>query len=252
MIRAIVVDDQKSFLRMFREMAESNFADRLELLSACSNIREAVHAIRTYDPELVFLDVEMGSESGFDLLEQMKGHNFEVIFTTAHEHYAIKAIRFSAIDFLLKPFGPEELRASLDRFESGRDSKTMYDRMEQLHQNLKALSDPIKKMAIPLTHGYEVVPLRDIVHLSSSNNYTIFHLSNGAEHVATHPLREYEDMLSEYNFFRVHQSHIINMDHVKTYSRIDGGKVLLSNGTEVEISRRKKDDFLKRLSQVIR
>lgn len=250
MIQAIVVDDQNSFLKSFRQLVEENFSKGLRIISSCHNLREAVHAINTYNPELIFLDVELGDESGFDLLEQFPDPQFSVIFTTAHENYAIRALRFSAIDYLLKPFGAEDLERALSRYENATGPARLMQRMELLHQNMKVLGDPHKKLALPTLHGFEVVELKDIICLCSSSNYTTFTLIGGREMVISHPLREYEELLEEYNFFRIHQSYMINMDHVKKYVKTDGGIVVLSNGKNLEVSRRKREEFLKRMNLI--
>lgn len=250
MIHAIVVDDQNTFLKSFRQLVEDNFGNRLRLVSSCHNLKEAVHAINTYNPELVFLDIELGTESGFDLLEQFPDPQFSVIFTTAHENYAIRALRFSAIDYLLKPFGTEDLDRALNRFENATGPARMIQRMELLHQNMKVLGDPHKKLALPTLHGFEVVELKDIICLCSSSNYTTFTLTGDREIVISHPLREYEELLEEYNFFRIHQSYMINMNHISKYLKTDGGIVVLSNGKSLEVSRRKREEFLKRISLI--
>ena len=252
MIRSIVVDDQKSFLKSFREMTEQHFSERLKILAECRTHKAALHAIHTFSPDLIFLNIEPEHESGFDLLDKLPANRPEVVFTTAYEKYAIRAIRFKAIDYLLKPFGPHDLGIALDRFDSFNSMQGPIRNVGRFETNLKVLSDPHKKIAIPTAHGFEILSLGEIVYIRSNNSYTVSYLVNGNEFIITHPLKDYEELLEEYNFCRVHQSYLINMDHIRSYSRIDGGRVIMSNGMAIEVSRRKRDDFLKRLQSIIR
>jgi len=229
-------------------MIKENFSDRISLVTSCSTIKEATLAIHNYKPELIFLDVELQNETGFDLLQQLPEKNFDVIFTTAHDHYAIKALRFSAIDYLLKPFGPEDLGNALSRYEAHQQTKRS-PRIDLLLQNLKTLSDPRKKMALPTANGYE---LNKIIRIESSNNYSIFFFTDKDQMVITRTLLDYEELLEDYNFIRVHQSHIINMAHIKSYNKTDGGTVTMNDGTTLDVSRRKREDFTKRLATMIR
>lgn len=245
MIKAIIVDDEKKFSDSLNEMITEIFQDKLVVLARCKSVKEAVHAIKIHRPHLVFLDIEMPPGNGFQVLEQIEDKNFEVIFTTAFDQYAVKAIKFSALDFLLKPFGVDDLSAALKRY----DEKTLKDKTQKQYEvllhNLKNVSDPARKIALPTLNGFSVVSLSEIVRCQADNNYTDFHFTNKTKNVISKPLKEFEELLEEHHFFRVHQSHLINLRHVVNYTKGEGGTVRMSDGSEIEVSRRKKDEFLK-------
>ena len=183
--------------------------------------------------------------NGFEVLEQIEDKNFEVIFTTAFDQYAIKAIKFSALDFLLKPFGVDDLRDALMRY----DEKILKDKsqkqFEVLLYNLKNVSDPAKKIALPTLNGFNIVSLSEIIRCQADNNYTDFYFTNKPKSVISKPLKDFDELLEDHQFFRVHQSHLINLHHVQNYTKGEGGTVKMSDGSEIEVSRRKKDEFLK-------
>ena len=244
MIKAIIVDDEKKFSDSLNKMIHEHFKDKIQVVASCKNVKDAVHAIKLHHPDLVFLDVEMPPGNGFQVLEQVEDKTFEVIFTTAFDQYAIKAIRFSALDFLLKPFGAGELSEALKRYEIKILKQQSQKQYETLLYNLKNVSDPAKKIALPTLNGFNVVSLAEIVRCKSDNNYTDFYFTNKTQTLVSKPLKDFEELLEEHRFFRVHQSHLINLHHVKSYSKGEGGTVKMSDGSEIEVSRRKKDEFL--------
>ena len=244
MIRVIIVDDE---IQCCETLAESlnAYCPQIELLAQCRDVEEAKIAIARFEPDLVFLDIEMPHASGFDLLVQINPTNFEVIFTTAHDQYAIRAIKFSALDFLLKPIGRQDLEQAVHRAaikETLRQKK-----IDTLLYNLNYLNSE-KKIALPTLNGLEFVSVGDIVRCESDNNYTVFYMLNQTKIVVSKTLKEYDDMLDEYHFFRVHQSHLINLRYIKNYIKGEGGVVTMTDNSTVDVSRRKKDEFLKRLS----
>jgi two-component system LytT family response regulator len=247
LIRAIIVDDEKKFSDALNNMISEHFHDKITILAKCKSVNDAVHSIKIHQPDLVFLDIEMPPDNGFQVLEQIGEKNFEVIFTTAFDQYAIKAIRFSALDFLLKPFGTDELTESLKRYEEKMLNQKTQKQYEVLLYNIKAVSDSQKKIALPTLTGFEVVSLGDIVRCESDSNYTMFFLKSKSKILVCKPLKDYAVLLEESGFFRVHQSHLINVQFIKNYSRNEAGTIMMTDGSEVEVSRRKKDEFLKRM-----
>lgn len=248
MIKAIIVDDERKFIDSLNEMINENFRDRMQVIAKSKSVKEAVHAIKIYDPDLVFLDIEMPPGNGFQVLEQIENKKFEVIFTTAYDQYAIKAIRFSALDFLLKPFGVQDLTEALKRYDEKMLTEKTQKQYEVLLYNIKSVSDSQKKIALPTLNGFAVVSLGDIIRCESESNYTQFYLKGKSRILVCKPLKDYEELLEENGFFRVHQSHLINMQFIKNYSRDIGGTVIMTDGSEVAVSRRKKDEFIKRLT----
>jgi two-component system LytT family response regulator len=195
---------------------------------------------------LAFLDVQMQDGTGFDLLAGLTRDDLQVVFVSAHDHFAITAIKFSAIDYLLKPVEEEELRVTLEKIRQYREGNDIKMKLELLLGNLRR----VDKIALPSFQGIEFVRLDDIIRCESDNNYTMFYLTGGTKILVSKTLREYEDMLEARGFFRTHKSHLINLKYLKKYIKGEGGSVILDDGSEVLVSRRRKEDFLRMLTQI--
>ncbi len=247
MIRAIVVDDEKPVREAFVNMIRDYFS-QIQILAVCENVKDAVEAAFNLRPDLVFLDVEMPPQTGFDFLEQAKGIPFEVIFTTSHNKYAIQAIKFSAIDYLLKPFGIEDLQQALERYEQKANRQSTPAQFEMLLKQIKGIKEPPKSIAVPTLNGLTFIKVEDIVRCESDNNYTFFHLSGKNKILVSRSLKEYDEMLEEFNFFRVHTRHLINLGRVRNYTRGEGGIVTMDDGSEVDVARRRKEEFLSKIT----
>src|ERR1035437_743802 len=249
MIKAIIVDDELGARESLSRMVEKN-CKNIEIVAKADSMISAYDAIVNLHPDLVFLDIEMPNGNAFDLLEKIKEIDFDIIFTTAYDHYAIKAIKFSAIDYILKPIDPEELVQAVHRYEEKSGQKNMLDKkFKTLLSNLKP-ENKLKKVGIPNEDGLIFVNLSDIIRCDSDGNYTYFILTSGTKMVASRTLGEYEQLFADDNFFRVHRSHLINLQHVKKYLKGEGGYVIMSDNSQVEVSRRNKNDFLQKLAQV--
>lgn len=249
MIKAIIVDDELGARESLSKMIEKN-CKQIEVVAKADSMLSAFEAITNKEPDLVFLDIEMPNGNAFDLLEKFKNINFNIIFTTAYDHYAIKAIKFSAIDYILKPIDPEELIGAVKRFEEYRGQKTTLDKQfKTLLSNVRP-ENKLKKVGIPDGDGLIFINLSDIIRCDSDGNYTFFILTNGKKIIASRTLGEYEQMFTDDNFFRVHRSHLINLEHVKKYIKGEGGYVVMIDNSQVEVSRRNKTDFLEKLSHL--
>lgn len=249
MIKAIIVDDEVGARESLSKMIEKN-CKQLEIVAKADSMLAAYEAITSFQPDLVFLDIEMPNGNAFDLLEKFKEINFNIIFTTAYDHYAIKAIKFSAVDYILKPIDPEELVEAVKRFEEKHGQKNVLDKQfKTLLSNVRP-ENKLKKVGIPDGDGLVFINLSDIVRCDSDGNYTFFILTSGKKIIASRTLGEYEQMFTEDNFFRVHRSHLINLQHVKKYIKGEGGYVIMSDDSQVEVSRRNKNEFLEKLSHV--
>lgn len=245
--KAIIVDDELGARESLSKMLEKN-CKNIEVVAKADNMMNAFIEITNHQPDLVFLDIEMPNGNAFDLLEKFKEINFNIIFVTAYDHYAIKAIKFSAIDYILKPVDPEELISAVSRFESQHETKNSLDKkFKTLLSNVKP-ENKLKKVGIPDGDGLIFINLADIIRCDSDGNYTYFLLTSGKKIVASRTLGEYEQMFAEDNFFRVHRSHLINLEHVKKYIKGEGGYVVMSDNSQVEVSRRNKNEFLEKLS----
>lgn len=249
MIKAIIVDDELGARESLSKMIEKN-CKQIEVVAKVDSMLSAFEAITNKEPDLVFLDIEMPNGNAFDLLEKFKNINFNIIFTTAYDHYAIKAIKFSAIDYILKPIDPEELVTAVKRFESQKGQKESLDKQfKTLLSNVKP-ENKLKKVGIPDGDGLIFINLSDIIRCDSDGNYTFFILTSGKKIIASRTLGEYEQMFADDNFFRIHRSHLINLEHVKKYIKGEGGYVVMSDNSQVEVSRRNKTDFLEKLSHL--
>lgn len=245
-MKAILVDDENGSRESLALLLEK-YCPEVQVLAKADSMTSALTAIQKYEPELVFLDIEMPNGSGFDLLEKIKDIDFDVVFITAYDHYAIRAIKFSAVDYLLKPVDPEDLKHAVKRVEEKRLSKkSLGDKYKTLLSNVKS-ETKLKKVAIPDGDGLVFINLTDIIRCDSDGNYTYFVLNNGKKIMSSRTLGEYEEMFEGEHFFRVHRSHLVNLDHVKKYIKGEGGYVVLSDNSQVEVSRRKKIEFLEKL-----
>lgn len=247
MLKSIIVDDEAKSGESLKILIE-DFCDDVQVCAICKTVDEGLLAIMEHHPDVVFLDIQMQRETGFDLLERLQEVTFEVIFTTAHSEYAIRAFRFSAIDYLLKPIDLEELRASLGKVKK-KLSQGITARLQQLMRNLKETSGENYKLALPTTDGLFFVKVSSIVYCEASSNYTEIVTDDGRKHIVSRTLKEYDEMLSEYNFYRIHNSYLINLNAVKKYVRGEGGSVVMITGQSLDVSKRKKEGFLARIAK---
>jgi two-component system LytT family response regulator len=223
----------------------------LQIIGECQDARNAAEAILMLKPQLVFLDISMPGKNGFDLLNELKDIHFEIIFVTAHNQYSLQAFRYSAVDYLLKPVDEILLTYAVQR-AGGRINaqNNISDNINTFLYNLQKMHKPVEmKLCIPSLKGFQVIQLQDIIYCEANSNYTIFQMLNGQRIVASKPIVDYELLLEDNFFCRIHKSYLINLVHVKEYIRGEGGSVLLTNGKEVEVSRRKKEIFLTRIRE---
>jgi two-component system LytT family response regulator len=251
MIRAIVIDDEQISLKALGEKIRT-FCPEIEVVGLFGRAEDALRNLEELRPDLVFLDIEMPKMNGFTFLKTLDPIPFEVVFTTAYSEYAIDALRISALDFLTKPVDTKELVASVERLKEKLKVKATHPRTleEQIQLFLQYQQPAVKlgKLALPVLTGLEFINIDDIIKIKGENVYSVFHLVNGKKLVASLTLKEVETMLRHANFFRVHKSYIVNLKCVARYIKGEGGTVILNDGSEVEVSRRNKTDFLKRIS----
>jgi two-component system LytT family response regulator len=246
MLRAIIVDDEPKSLENLKILAEE-FIKNVSVVAVCKNVREALVAVKTHHPDIVFLDIQMQNESGFDLLSKIDEIDFEVIFVTAYSEFAIKAFKFSAIDYLLKPIDIEELRAAVRKVEEKRTGRVA-GRLKVLHDNLLGFGGDTSKIALPSAEGLIFIMVNEIFYCEASSNYTIFYTAGNKQYVVSKTLGEYEDLLLDHDFFRIHHSYLVNLNVIKKYVKGEGGYVILNNDVSLNVSKRKRGDFLNRLS----
>jgi two-component system LytT family response regulator len=242
-LKAILVDDELSSLQNLQYKI-LEYCPPLKVVAQIQNPEEAVRMIQQFKPDVIFLDIEMPRMSGFKMLEQIPEVDFEVIFTTAYNHYAINAIRISAFDYLVKPVSIEELQNTVERLGFSTVKKNR-ERAEMLKKNLSSPKSQEDNIALPANDGLEFIQIKQIIRIESSSNYSKVILQNGQQLLVTRQLKDFEELLQEYRFYRVHHSHLINLNFIAKYIRGDGGQITMRNGDVIDVSRRKKEVFLK-------
>lgn len=247
MIRAIIVDDEPYSCEVLYTLLE-RYCPEIKVEAVCYSAQEAITAITKNHPQLVFLDIEMPHINGFQLLEKLSRIDFELIFTTSYDQYAIKAIRFSALDYLLKPVDREELQVAVKKAVS-RLENPLPQQLEILLQRLNRPANQVKQIPLPTIEGLQLVPLDSIISCASSSNYTILFLKENQKLIVSRTLKEIEEMLEDHAFLRVHHSHLVNLNEVRKYIRGEGGTLIMSDGSSVNVSRSKKELLLKKLQR---
>lgn len=248
MLNALIIDDEANAREKLAFLLERYCADTVHVIGICKDGEEAVAAIHQHQPDLLFLDVEMPRMTGFDVLREAGRGRHEVIFTTAYDHYAIKAIKFSAIDYLLKPIDIDQLKEAIARTLEKRGTAGSEQRVEQLMENTRPGKAP-GSLSVPSKDGFVMVKVDDIVWCEAINYYTVLHLLGGKELVATRTLKDFEELLTGSGFARIHHSHMINVKHLERYIKGAGGQVVMAGGKTLDVSRRKKDELMARLGR---
>lgn len=242
-MKVVVIEDDRAFLN--RLIAFLKERDDVEVIGSATSVSEGVELLNDSYPDLVLMDVELKDGQAFEILSSLHEISFDVIFITSHEHYALKAIKFSAIDYLLKPFALDELSSAMDRAKivQKRTATPASILLENLNQTQKKL-----RIGLHTMEAIEFVELDDIVRCQADGNYTAFYLSNGERTLVSSPIKKYQELLEESGFMRTHRSHLINLHHVKRYVKTDGGMAVMSDDSQVGVSRNIKKEFLNRLN----
>lgn len=247
MIRAIIVDDEKKS-RESLELLVTEYCKQVELCGMAESVEEALQLIKQEDPDLLFLDIELNDGTGFDVLEKAKSGHFDVIFTTAFENYALRALKMSAVDYLLKPINEDDLRYAVKKVAEKIEKKNQSRNVELLLQNLNT-GNGQHKIALPTSDGLTFIDVNDIIRCQADGSYTHFFFKGDKKTLVSKKIKEYEELLSPYKFVRVHHSHLVNLNEVTKYVRGDGGYVVMSDGETVYVSKRKKEDFMQALNK---
>ncbi|HTE27365.1 LytR/AlgR family response regulator transcription factor [Flavitalea sp.] len=244
MLKSILVDDEVHCLDTLNILL-GDYCPGVEVVEQCMSAKQGLAAIQKHDPSLVFLDIEMPTLTGFDMLQQLQVIPFAVIFTTSYDQYAIKAIRFSAMDYLLKPIDPKELVAAVNKVQAQKYLPTA-EQFHMLMNQYKHRESPFHKVAVPTAEGFELVPAGELIRCEANDNYTWLFLKDKTKIVACRTLKEMEEQLSQFgSFVRVHHSYIVNLNEVAKYIRGEGGYLVMSDGATVNVSRSRKDALLK-------
>lgn len=248
MLKAIIVDDEKISREILQDYIAKYCTD-VSVLALAESAAQGVEMIKRYKPDIVFLDVEMPKGNGFDLLEQLDEINFETVFVTAFDNYAIQALNYSAAYYILKPVSIDELVAAVDKIKNQRlkNQPTLHTRI--LLENIHATGMQQQKIVLPLQDGFEVVSMHDIIHCEAHDNFTDFYFVSKQKMMICRTLKFYEELLTDSGFLRIHKSHLINLDHVVKYTRGKGGQVTMSNNTVIDVSPNKKDELMEKFEK---
>ncbi len=241
-LTAILVDDEQDSREILSRYLEK-YCPNVDLKAKCEGVKTALKAIKEFQPQIVFLDIEMPYGNGFDLLDQVEEVNFETVFVTAYDNYAIKALNQSAAYYLLKPIDIDELVAAVDKITKSVEAEDPVIHAKVLLDNLKSDGKP-KRLMLPTMEGFEIVAVDDIIYCEADDNFTRFYLTNNREYLICRTLKYFEESLSEESFVRIHRSHMINLQFVTRYTRGKGGYVTMSNDKELEVAPKKKAVFL--------
>ncbi len=244
MVKAIIIDDEKHCLETLSILLKES-CPQVQLLELCRSAKEGLAAIEKYQPDLVFLDIEMPVMNGFELLEQFTEIPFAIIFTTSYDQYAIKAIHFSALEYLLKPVDPTELQQAVKEVEEKRHLP-LAEQFQLLLKKIHGISNGFNKIAVPTAEGFELVAADNVLYLEANDNYTHLLLKDKPKIIACRTLKDMEEQIQDFTFFlRVHNSYMVNLNEVTKYVRGEGGYLVMSDGSSVNVSRSRKDTLLK-------
>ncbi len=248
MIRAVIVEDEMHSRESLKNLLR-DFCPEVEVCGAAGSVEEALPLIRATSPELLFLDIELQNGTGFDLLRRLPDMDFEVIFTTAFEQYAIQAIKFSSLDYLLKPIDIDELQEAVAKARQKQDKQHSKAQLEVLLASLEGRRPGASsRICLATAEGLEFLQVDDILYCEANGSYTTFHLRGSRKAVVSKNLREYEKLLEEHPFMRVHNSYLVNLREVQRYVRAEGGYILMKNNAQVSISPKKREEFLQRMA----
>ncbi len=247
MITAVIIDDSKTSHDIITNIVKNNF-NNIDIIDNAFDVKSGIFVIKKNNPDIVFLDVEMPDGTGFDLLKNLSTHNFKLIFITAHQEYAINAIKFSALDYLLKPLDDDEIclaiKTAVNKIKKDEEQlkiKTFIENHENNNQ---------QKIVLKTSNNVFVLTVSDIIRCESDNNYTVFYTNNNEKIMVSQTLKQYDNMLAKYNFIRIHKSHLVNTKYIKQYSKKNAGYLLLADNTKVPVSVRKRDIVLNTLKNI--
>lgn len=245
MINAVIIDDEPKNVKVIRNLL-NEFCPQVNVMGDANNSHDGKELILNRKPELVFLDIELPYGNGFDLLNELMPVDFEVVFVTAFDRYMLQALKYSALDYLLKPVKIDDLKNAVQNAEVRIRKNSINQQLNILLENFKKQESGLKKIAVPTVDGFDFISIEDIVRCEAQGAYTKIHINDSKKILVSKPLKDYENLLPEDVFFRIHNSHLINLNYIKKYNRGRGGFVELDDGSVIEVATRRKDEFLKR------
>lgn len=244
MIQAIIIDDEKNAREAIKQIVEKHFED-INIVGNADDVNSGVKLISNLQPNLVLLDIKLPDGTGFDILDHFDEINFFIIFITAYNEHAIKAFKFSAIDYLLKPIDIDEFKLAINKVKRTREQQNTKKKLEAFIANIDNISKEVKKIVLKTSDSIHLVNVNEILRCQSEGNYTKFFFTSKPALMVSKNIKEYYDMLKDYQFFRPHQSHIVNINFIKQYHKPDGGYLIMQDESTVPVSTRKRDDLMK-------
>ena len=244
MIKAIVIDDEKLTREMLASIIKNQCSD-VEVIAQADDVKSGLEQIKLHNPDLVLLDIKLPDGTGFDIIKQLGKINFMLIFITAYEEYAIQAFKCSALDYILKPVNTIELIDAINKCRETYENKILTQKLSVFLSNMDSNSKEDKKIVLKTAESVNIVKVVDIVRCESYKSYTQFFLTGSKKHIVSRTLKDYDELLTEYGFFRSHQSHLVNINFIESFEKSQGGYILMSDGSQVPVSQRKREDLLK-------
>lgn len=246
-IKAILIDDESSSIETLQWLLKT-YCPEITVVATCSSGEEGIQAIGKLNPDVVFLDIEMPKMNGFELLEHIKPINFEVVFTTAYDNFAVKAFKYAAIDYLLKPVDPADLQVTVERLKQ-KITAPSKDQLDLLFQNLSGKDNSVKRIALSVGDGLLFCNTSEIVYCQADSNYTHVVMLDGKKHLVAKTLKDLDDTLSGNDFFRVHNSYLVNINHIVKMVKGEGSYILMPDGAQINLSRNRRDEFFKHFAK---
>jgi two-component system LytT family response regulator len=247
-LRAIIIDDENKS-RENLAILLNDFCQEVEVIDMAATLQESVVKIKKHSPDLLFLDIQLETYTGFDVLNVVNDVNFDVIFTTAYSDYAIQAIRWAALDYLMKPINITELKKAVQKAYSRKNDLSVQPRLKSLMQQLKSEEEGKTKITLSTSEGLKFIRVAEILYMKAEGSYTYVFLKDSKKYLVTKNLKEFETQLSHNNFFRIHHAYLINIDQVDIYIKGEGGQVVMTNGDQLDVSKRRKPLFLKTMEK---
>lgn len=247
-VKTLIVDDEQECIDTLKAMMKVHVPEA-EVVAESQSVEQAVQAIHQFEPQLVMLDIEMPRMNGFSLFQFFQNPQFDVIFVTAYENYALKAIKFNALDYILKPYSAAELKAAVQKcMRKYQLQKPPGDQLATLIYNMHQQQNQEQKIALPIARGFQFVQVREIIRCEALGSYTRVHFTQQPQLVVCRTLKEFEFLLEDYQFFRIHQSHLINYQHIHQFVKSNRPYVIMDDGAEIEVARRRLQDFIQLIS----
>ena len=243
MLKTILIDDETRCLEALA-IELNEYCPQVKIIDKCTSAKDGLLSIKKNKPDLIFLDIEMPWMNGFEMLDVIEEIDFEIIFVTAYDKFAVRAFRVSAMDYILKPAGQKELKEAVDKVLEKKSDYISKDHLQTLLENIKNPSSANPKVAFPKKDGIEFIACLDVIHCQADDNYCHLILQGAKNVLLAKSIKHIEGMLKDYGFFRIHQSHLINLSHLKTFMKSDGGYVIMDNGDQLRVSRLKKEELL--------